>query len=369
MGDTRNFIIVHLIPPDSSPEEAEKSLEEAKSLITTFGGATVVKIMQKRDYPDNDTYVGKGKAQEIADAAKSEKAQVVVLNGIVKPGQIFNLQRFITGGKEDVHVWDRVDLILNIFNKHANTAEAKLQIELARMRHMGPRVYGLGGTVLSRQGGGIGTRGIGETNIEIMKRHWRDQIKQTQDKLKRLTAEREKQIARRKELGLKTVSIVGYTNAGKTSLFNLLSKKKKLVEDALFATLDSTVGELYIPSLQSTILISDTIGFIQNLPPALIDAFKSTLLESVHAHILVHVIDISDPSREQKIQAVEEILTDLNVENKKRIYVFNKTDNIADLDQIQYELTEKYKEHSPVFISVNNKQNIDQLVQTIEQFI
>lgn len=371
MSDITRFILVHIIPPESNETEAEKSLNELKSLVTTFGGATVVKILQKRDRPDNDTYVGKGKADEIARLSKEEKVDVVVLNAIVKPGQIFNLQRHITENREDVHVWDRVDLILHIFEKHANTAEAKLQIELARMRHMGPRIYGLGGTVLSRQGGGIGTRGIGETNIELMKRHWREQIKQTQDKLKKLTLEREKQIARRKELGLQTVSIVGYTNAGKTSLFNLLSKKRKLVENALFATLDSAVGELYLPQLQSTVLISDTIGFIQNLPPALIDAFKSTLLESVHADILLHVIDIADPERDQKIQAVEQILSEIQVQPKKKIYVFNKTDQIPQeqLPELQSNLSQHFTDYDPVFISVHDKHGIENLTEKISNYI
>jgi len=363
------FILVHLIPPDQRPEDADNELQELVALVTTYGGATVVKIMQKRDHPDNETYIGKGKAEELKISAKEEKAQVVVLNGIVKQGQIFSLQRYLTDGKEDVAVWDRMDLILNIFAKHASTAEAKLQIELARMRHMGPRMYGLGGNELSRQGGGIGTRGKGETNIEIMKRHWREQIKQTQDRLKKLTTEREKQIARRKELGLKTVSIVGYTNAGKTSLFNLLSKKRKLVENALFATLDSTVGELYVPSLNSTVIISDTIGFIQNLPPQLIDAFKSTLMESVHAHILLHIIDISDEKREEKIEIVEQILADLKVENKKRIFVFNKIDAVENLEEITYQLHQKYSDYNPIFISVHNKQNIESLIEKISRYI
>lgn len=361
------FILVNVIPPKIDKEQAEQDLAELMSLVTTFGGATVVKIIQRRDYPDNDTFIGKGKADELKEAIKAEKASAVVLNAVVKPTQKFNLQRYITDTKEDVAVWDRVDLILHIFSKHANTAEAKLQIELARMRHMGPRMYGLGGTVLSRQGGGIGTRGIGETNIELMKRHWQREIKQTEDKLKKLTTEREKQLERRRELGLKTVSIVGYTNAGKTSLFNLLSKKQKLVENALFATLDSAVGQLYLPGLQSTVLISDTIGFIQNLPPQLIDAFKSTLMESVNADVLLHVIDITDPKMQEKITAVEEILTDLGVGDKKKIYVFNKIDALPNHDPL--ELQHQYNEHHPVFISVSNKQGITELTSQIEHAV
>lgn len=369
MQQPQRFVLVHLVPQGVTPEEADKSLEELKSLVSTYGGATIVKILQKRDNPDNDTFIGKGKAAELAEIAKAEKIDTVVLNGMVKQGQIFNLMRLITENREDINVWDRVDLILNIFSKHAHTAEAKLQIELARMHHMGPRMYGLGGNELSRQGGGIGTRGIGETNIELMKRHWRDQIKQTTDKLKKLSLEREKQIAHRRDIGLKTVSIVGYTNAGKTSLFNLLSKKKKLVEDALFATLDSAVGEMYLPSLQSTILISDTIGFIQNLPPKLVDAFKSTLMESIHADILLHVIDVADPERDQKIAAVEQILSDLQVQSKKKVFVFNKLDLVENPDEVMQELSQKYAEHDPVFISVHNKQGIDSIATKVAQSI
>ena len=159
---------------------------------------------------------------------------------------------------------------------------------------MGPRIFGMG-MILSRQGGGIGTRGIGETNTELMKRHWKQAIKKVYDTLEKSVASRERQMDHRKNLGLQTISIVGYTNAGKTSLFNILTHKKHVVENALFATLDSTVGEIYMQSLQKKVLISDTIGFIANLPPSLIEAFKSTLMESVHADIILHVIDASDP--------------------------------------------------------------------------
>jgi GTP-binding protein HflX len=365
MEKLQRCVLVNLIRPDTTREQAEKYLEELKSLVTTYGGAVVVKIIQKKDHPDNDTYIGKGKAEELKETVRNEKAEIVVINDVVKPGQKFNLQRFITETREDVKVWDRVDLILEIFSKHANTAEAKLQIELARMNHMGPRMYGLGGTVLSRQGGGIGTRGIGETNIELMKRHWRTAIKQVRDKLDKQVKEREKQLQRRKELGLETVSIVGYTNAGKSSLFNVLTKKDKLVENALFATLDSAVGKLYLPGLQKTVLISDTIGFIQNLPPQLVDAFKSTLLESINADILLHVIDVADPDMDEKIETVEKILTDLGAGDKKKIYVFNKIDMPSPHDQ--NELIEKFRDFAPVFISTVKKEHIGDLIHEVEK--
>ncbi len=360
------FVLVNIIPPKMDKEQADKELEELMSLVTTFGGATIVKIIQRRDDPDRDTFIGKGKAEELKEAIKSEKITAVVLNAVVKTTQKYNLQRLITETREDVVVWDRVDLILHIFSKHANTSEAKLQIDLARMRHQGPRMFGLG-NVLSRQGGGIGTRGIGETNTELMKRHWQREIRQTEAKLKKLNDERVKQLERRKELGLRTASIVGYTNAGKTSLFNLLAKKQKLVENALFATLDSAVGELYLPGLRSGILISDTIGFIQNLPPQLISAFKSTLMESINADILLHVIDITDGKMETKINAVEEILTDLGVPHKKKIYVFNKIDQFPQ-DAI-HDIHNQYIDHHPVFISVHTKKGITDLISQIEHAV
>ncbi len=233
---------------------------------------------------------------------------------------------------------------------------------------MGPKIYGMG-MILSRQGGGIGTRGIGETNTELMKRHWRDAIKKTQDTLAKLGANHQRQIEKRREMGMQTVSIVGYTNAGKSSLFNYLTKKKKLVEDALFATLDSTVGEVYIPGLNKKILVSDTIGFIQKLPPKLIDAFKSTLMESVYADVLIHVIDINDPKMKEKIEVVETVLQDLNLHQKK-IYVFNKIDQVgSEIEQLKKvkELLSTYQEYHPQLISVKTGEGIDELIAQMRE--
>jgi GTP-binding protein HflX len=327
----QRFLLINVVPPNIYREEAEKNLAELIALVNTFGGATIVNVIQRRAHPDPSTYVGTGKSEEIAVMVAKDKIDVVVLNAIVKPGQLFNLQSILWHSNNDIQVWDRVDLILQIFNKHAHTAEAKLQIELASMRHMGPRIYGLGGTVLSRQGAGIGTRGIGETNIERMKRHWRDQMKETKKKLEKLQKNKSNQLQNRKDQGLKTVSIVGYTNAGKSTLFNKLTKKSNVAADVLFATLDSTVGKLYLPEKDryADFLISDTIGFIQNLPPELIDAFKSTLMESIQADLVIHLIDIADPKMHEKISIVEAILGSLGLQDKKKLYVFNKIDSVS----------------------------------------
>ena len=262
-----------------------------------------------------------------------------------------------------IEVWDRVDLILQIFDKHAVSTEAKLQIELARMRYMGPRIYGMG-MVMSRQGGGIGTVGVGETNTELMQRHWRDEMKRVVTQLEKINKTRERQLEQRKRAGYKTVSIVGYTNAGKSSLFNILSKKGTLVQNALFATLDSSIGKLYLHELEEEILITDTIGFIRNLPPNLIDAFKSTLLESVHADLLLHIIDVSDPEMEEKIIVVEKILEEVGISiDSNIIYVFNKIDRAKEIDK--QKLLETYAMHSPIFISVKSQTGLAEVQQII----
>lgn len=364
---TKRFLLVGLPKPKATREAILKDMGELWSLVGALGNTEVVDAMvQRAENPDGATYIGPGKVLEVAEKVKAEKIDVVVVNGIAKPGQLFNLKKKLFDANKTIEVWDRVDLILFIFSRHAHTAEAKLQIELAQMRHMGPRIFGMG-KVLSNQSAGIGTVGIGETNTELMKRHWANAQKKVQDQLKKLSADRQRQMEHRKRIGLETVSIVGYTNAGKTSLFNYLTGKKKLAENQLFATLDSAVGKLYLPTLKKEILVTDTIGFIKNLPPKLIEAFKSTLMESIHADILLHVIDASDPEMEKKIEIVEKILEELAVENKQRIYVFNKMDMVD--GQIKDMVLEKYSTYTPYFISVKSGEGIPLLEQNLETSI
>ena len=368
MQKVHRIVLVDVIDPHLHKDEAIKNLEELRSLVATYHGIDIVDVIQHRTRPDKATFIGSGKVEELTEIVDKKKIEIVVVNAIVNPSVLFNLTQELWGINPDIQVWDRIDLILNIFDKHAHTLEAKLQIEIARMQHMGPRMYGLGGTLFSRQGGGIGTKGLGETNIELMKRHWRDQIKKKRDQLEKISRQHLLQLERRKENNIKGISIVGYTNAGKTSLFNMLTKKKKIVENALFVTLDSVTGKLYLPALKKEVTISDTIGFIKDLPSSLINSFKSTLMESIYADVLLHVIDISDPKIYEKIEIVEEILKELRVNARRIIYVFNKIDAFrGDGKKLLSEINNKYGHYDPQFISVTTNYGINKLKEEMER--
>lgn len=404
-------ILIDIIAPDTSKEEADLRLLELESLVDTFGGVVVVKSVQRKAVPDYSNYIGTGKIQEIIAAAKEAGAKVLVVNNMLKPRQLYNLNEALK--EAEMEAWDRVDLILKIFSKHAKTTEAKLQIELASIRHMGPRIFNMG-IELSRQAGALGVRaGQGESNTEMMKRHLRKQELNILEKLKQYERVRAGHREQRRRNNFQTVAIVGYTNAGKSSLINALTKKGAYVANQLFATLDTRVGKLYLPELQKEILVSDTIGFIQDLPPALIQAFKSTLAETIEADLLLHVIDINDPQLHKKIHVVEEILTQLGMGDKPEIYVFNKIDlidyrtliekrddsNILPESQrvikagigvaellgwVDKETAEKeaklrqgpndpahlkkhHAHYTPVFVSAHQKMNLDKLTATISK--
>jgi GTPase len=320
-------ILADLIHFSASKREAEDRMAELEELVKTYGGAVVVKSIQRKAKPDNDTFIGKGKVEELIGDAKALGADLLVVNHPLKPGQMYTLEEILRPAK--IKVWDRIDLILNIFDKHASTAEAKLEIELARLRHMGPRIYNMG-EQLGRQRGGTGTRGgSGEGNTEAMKRHLREQERAILKKLEKYQGVRDLQRERRTKMRERTIALVGYTNAGKTSLLNALTKRKEYAANALFATLDTRVGSIYLPELEGTALLSDTIGFIQGLPPSLIAAFHSTLSEAVNADVLLHVIDAADDKRDEKISVVDDILTSLGVPEDRRVRVYNKIDALG----------------------------------------
>jgi len=358
-------ILVDIIPPETTPEESLARLNELENLLVTYGGFVIIRKIQKRQLPDYKTYIGKGKVEEILDEAIQNKADFIIVNNILKPQQIYNLERVFE--KNKIQVWDRVDLILKIFAKHATTKEARLQIELASLRHLGPRIFKMGLELTRQAAGGSGgsgaRRGKGETNIEIMKRHIAKREQKICSDLKKIEKNHESQRNKRLDHGFKTVAIVGYTNAGKSSLLRSLTGKKVKVEDELFATLDSRIGKLYLQDIQENCLVSDTIGFIRDLPPDLIHAFHSTLTETINANLILHVIDANDFEIDWKIDTVHKVLKELNCNKKKMIYVFNKTDL---LDKSRQEiLMEKFKNLHPIFISAENKTNLEGLKSII----
>jgi len=344
-------ILVDVVPLETSKIEAYKRLEELESLVKTYGGIVVIKTVQKRGLPDYKTFVGSGKIDELIEEGKVKGANIIIINNIVKPRQLYDLGEILR--KENMEVWDRIDLILRIFDKHAESTEAKLQIELTRIRHMGPRIFKMGGELMQQEGA-RGTRGgPGETNIEIMKRHLQKQEQAIMAKLKHYDVIKEGHRKRRKRQYFKTAALVGYTNAGKSSLLKALTGKDVYIADELFATLDTKIGNLYIEETQKEVLISDTIGFIQDLPPFLIQAFKSTLAEAIDADVLLHVIDIADPLYKKKIEVVEDILTQLELQDKPKIYVFNKLD-LMEKEAALAELAAKEQEETPPRVLSNS---------------
>ncbi len=349
-------ILVDIITPDTAPEESLARLNELESLLVTYGGFVIVRKIQRKQVPDYRTYIGKGKVQEILEDTEQSKAEYLIINNLLKPGQLYNLTEQFE--KHAVTVWDKVDLILKIFEKHASTKEAKLQIELAQLRHLGPRIFKMGGELM-RQGGGIGTRGQGETNIEIMKRHIRTREQKIKTDLKKIEKNQAGQRRQRKKHGFKTVAIVGYTNAGKSALLTSLTKKNVKVKNELFATLDSRIGKVYLNDIGQSVLISDTIGFIRDLPPELIEAFKSTLAETIYADLLLHVVDCNDFELEWKIDVVQKILEELECSDKRTIFVFNKIDLLS--PRQRKNLEQKYAHLNPLFISAVQKVGLEEL--------
>ncbi len=356
-------ILIEVIPPHVHHNDALKALAELELLTMTFGGLTVDCIVQHRLKPHPATYIGKGKLEELKEKVARQKIDIIIINAIINSGQIFRLEKTLWQINPKIKVFDKVDLILHIFEKHASSREAKLQIDLARLKHLGPRIYGLGGTLFSRQAGGIGTRGVGEKNLELMKRHFKKQINMISQELNKIEKIRESSINRRKIKLVKTVALVGYTNAGKTSLFNKLTGKTKLVHDSFFTTLDSNLGRIISLEDNSEVLISDTIGFIEGLPPFLIDAFKSTLMETVNADLLLQIIDSSDQLLVKKIAVVEEILDSIGVGKKKKILIFNKCDLIP-LER-QNDIKEMYHHNLLLFTSTKTGENINRLTKII----
>ncbi len=311
-----------LISVDTGEFNAEVSVGELKELVRTAGGETEAVIIQKRPAPDAVSFIGSGKLQEAKEICENAGIDLVICDGELTPTQGRVLEKVLK-----TRVIDRTVLILDIFAKNARSGEGKLQVELAQLRYSLPRLHGQG-TALSRLGGGIGTRGPGETKLESDKRHIRRRIHTLEESLEELTKRRQRYRERRKKDGIVTAAIVGYTNAGKSTLLNTLTQANVLAENKLFATLDPTARSIRLPD-GSEVMLIDTVGFISRLPHFLVEAFKSTLEEATNADILIILCDASDPECEAQLEVTKDILRELGGEGKPVITVYNKCD-IAD---------------------------------------
>jgi len=300
-------------------EAAEASLEELALLTDTAGAEPVELVLQRRDLPDPATYIGSGKARELQDLADALDIDLVVFDDELTPAQQRNLERLF-----NVDVVDRVALILDIFAQHARSQEGMVQVELAQLRYRLPRLRGRGNQ-LSQQGAGIGTRGPGETQLEVDRRRILSRVSKLERDLDRLAKNRDTQRKGRRRSALSTLALVGYTNAGKSTLLNRMTGADVLVEDRLFSTLDPTTRRLRL-SGGETVLVSDTVGFVQRLPHQLVESFRSTLEEVVDADLLLHVVDAGSPDAEQQIVAVHAVLREIGADAVPELLVLNKGD-------------------------------------------
>lgn len=382
----KRAILVNVIPPEVPRVEAEAEFGELVRLVDTYGGIVILKIIQKRGRPSAKTFVGEGKAQEIAQLVKDLKIDIVIINGFLKANQSNHLINIIP-----CEVLDRFEMILKIFERHATSPEAKLQLKVAEYKYEFPKLFGKG-AALSQQAAGMGvatsaasggrraSRGPGEKILEVKRRHLKNQIQTMEQKLAQFREIRRLQRERRKRQEFFTIAVVGYTNSGKSSLMTAVTKKENiLIENKLFSTLDTRLGEVFMETAAGAdgvlgsapsqkILMADTIGFIQNLPPLLFSSFLATLEEVKQADLLLHVIDAGDPQMFGKIKVVEDILGELDCLQKPCIYVFNKIDAVAPDYDTGY-LAHAFSKFQPVFVSALYKKNLETLLTKIREHI
>ncbi len=319
-GIRERIILVAVTLSDRTDDETQESLDELAQLIDTAGADEVARITQRRDSPDSAYYIGKGKAEELKELCLALDSDTVVFDNELSPGQQFNLEKLL--GRTAL---DRTAVILDIFAQNAHTLEGKAQVELALLRYRLPRIRRGAKAGLSQQAGGIGTRGPGETKLEVDRRRIGERISRLDRELDNLQKTRQEQRKSRERSGLGSVAIVGYTNAGKSSLLNRLTSAGVLVENRLFATLDPTTRRLALPGGEP-VLLSDTVGFVRRLPHGLIEAFKSTLEVAVNSDLLVHVVDASAVDPNGQIAAVREVLAEIDADKVPELLVINKSD-------------------------------------------
>ena len=365
-------VLVGIITPTQSEAKANEYLDELDFLADTAGATTVKKFLQRMDAPNSTSFVGKGKLEEIRQYVEENEIGLVIFDDDLTPKQVANIEKELK-----VKILDRTSLILDIFAKRAKTANAKMQVELAQYQYLLPRLTRMW-THLERQRGGIGMRGPGETQIETDRRIILDKISLLKVRLRSL--DKQKTIQRKNRGKLTRIALVGYTNVGKSTLMNLLSKSDVFAENKLFATLDTTCRKVIIDNLP--FLLSDTVGFIRKLPTHLVESFKTTLDEVRDADILVHVVDISHPQFEEQIDVVNKTLQEVcGAANKEMILVFNKIDAFSYVPKDADDLTPRTRRNIPleelkeswmaragancVFISARNRTNIDELKQLL----
>ncbi len=370
-------VIVGIITQGQDEDKLTEYLDELEFLTTTAGGEVIKRFSQKLEKPNPKTFLGTGKIDEIAYYVKDNDISTVIFDDELSPSQQKNLNQIL-----GVKVLDRTNLILDIFAQRAQTSYARTQVELAQYQYLLPRLTGMW-THLERQKGGIGLRGPGETEIETDRRIVRDRISLLKDKLK--VIDKQMAVQRGNRGAMVRVALVGYTNVGKSTLMNLISKSEVFVENKLFATLDTTVRKVVIRNLP--FLLSDTVGFIRKLPTQLVESFKSTLDEVREADLLLHVVDISHPDFEDHIASVNEILKDIKSDDKATIMVFNKIDVYKHLtiaeDDLMTEKTNKHNtlndwkktwmnqvgEKNALFISATNKENIEEFREKVYEAV
>lgn len=346
-------LLVGVQLPGQSRGEAQDSLEELANLAYSAGAHAVAIVSQDIKRIDAATFLGSGKVEEIKQLIQTKECDLILFDEDLTATQHRNLEEIL-----EKKVVDRTGLILDIFAQRARTKEGKLQVELAQYLYLLPRLVGKG-IHMSRQTGGIGTRGPGETQLEVDRRRLREKITRIRRELEGVKASRHLHRAKRLSVPIPTVSLVGYTNAGKSTLFHALTKAEVLVEDKLFATLDPTVRRVKLPSGRE-ILMSDTVGFIRKLPHALVESFKATFEEIEGADLLLHVIDVSHPLKKEQIKMVHQVLSEIGLSKKHMIEVFNKIDLTGGTVK---------PERGKIYVSASKRHNIDELLQVLDEVI